>query len=108
MATQSIASMLDELMGRNRNLAPDDAANISLTWQHGDVCRYYLVLFCPHDLFTNTKADLGACPDAHDPDIKEAYMQAKHSRKKEDFEEEFLRFSQRLLSDVAEVDLGIS
>ena len=28
-------------------------------------------------------------------------MQAKHSRKKEDFEEEFLRFSQRLLSDVA-------
>merc|ERR1719500_215654 len=32
---------------------------------------------------------------------QEAYMQAKHSRKKEDFEEEFLRFSQRLLSDVA-------
>ena len=65
------------------------------------MCRYYLVNFCPHDLFTNTKADLGACADAHDPDIKEAYTQAKPSRKKEDFEDGFLRFSQRLLSDVA-------
>ena len=25
------------------------------------VCRHYLVKFCPHDLFTNTKSDLGPC-----------------------------------------------
>lgn len=25
------------------------------------ICRHYLVKFCPHDLFTNTKSDLGLC-----------------------------------------------
>ena len=100
MASKEIAAMLDALMGRGRNLEPG-AEFKAPSWEDDGVCRYFLVQFCPHDLFTNTKADLGACPDAHDPDIKEAYMQAKHSRKKEDFEEEFLRFSQRLLSDVA-------
>ena len=100
MASKEIAAMLDALMGRGRNLEPG-AEFKAPSWEDDGVCRYFLVQFCPHDLFTNTKADLGACPDAHDPDIKEAYTQAKHSRKKEDFEEEFLRFSQRLLSDVA-------
>ena len=92
--------MLDALMGRGRNLEPG-AEFKAPSWEDEGVCRYYLVNFCPHDLFTNTKADLGACADAHDPDIKEAYTQAKPSRKKEDFEDGFLRFSQRLLSDVA-------
>jgi len=100
MASKEIAAMLDALMGRGRNLEPG-AEFKAPSWEDDGVCRYFLVQFCPHDLFTNTKADLGACPDAHDPDIKEAYQQAKQSRKKEDFEEEFLRFSQRLLSDVA-------
>jgi len=100
MATQSIASMLDELMGRNRNLAPDDAANISLTWQHGDVCRYYLVLFCPHDLFTNTKADMGPCGKIHDDDLKQKFHDEKESYKKSQYLDEFLRFCQKSLSDL--------
>ncbi|PIO59970.1 hypothetical protein TELCIR_18550 [Teladorsagia circumcincta] len=29
-----------------------------------DICKYYIVGFCPHDMFVNTKADLGACPRA--------------------------------------------
>ena len=28
-------------------------------------CRSFLVGTCPHDLFTNTKQDLGACPRVH-------------------------------------------
>ena len=70
MATSQIASMLDELMGRNRNFAPDDAKARELKWTDSDVCKYYIVQFCPHDLFTNTKADLGTCGKIHDDALK--------------------------------------
>ena len=70
MATSQIASMLDELMGRNRNFAPDDASARELKWTDPDVCKYYIVQFCPHDLFTNTKADLGTCGKIHDDALK--------------------------------------
>ena len=70
MATSQIASMLDELMGRNRNFAPDDAKARELKWTDADVCKYYIVQFCPHDLFTNTKADLGTCGKIHDDALK--------------------------------------
>ena len=70
MATSQIASMLDELMGRNRNFAPDDASAKELKWTDSDVCKYYIVQFCPHDLFTNTKADLGTCGKIHDDALK--------------------------------------
>ena len=70
MATSQIASMLDELMGRNRNFAPDDAKARELKWTDPDICKYYIVQFCPHDLFTNTKADLGTCGKIHDDALK--------------------------------------
>jgi len=100
MATSQIASMLDELMGRNRNLAPDDAANKELKWSDPDVCRYYLVLFCPHDLFTNTKADMGPCGKIHDDDLKGKFHDEKESYKKGQYLDEFLRFCQKSLSDL--------
>ena len=64
MATSQIASMLDELMGRNRNLAPDDAANKELKWSDPDVCRYknHICLILRIVFFTNAKikaADMG-------------------------------------------------
>ena len=70
MATSQIASMLVELMGRNRNYAPEEAKANELKWTDADICKYYIVQFCPHDLFTNTKADLGACPKIHDDSLK--------------------------------------
>ena len=100
MATSQIASMLDELMGRNRNLAPDDAANRETKWSDSEVCRYYLVLFCPHDLFTNTKADMGPCGKIHDDDLKKKFHDDNESYKKGQYLDEFLRFCQKSLSDL--------
>ena len=100
MATSQIASMLDELMGRNRNLAPDDAANRETKWSDQEVCRYYLVLFCPHDLFTNTKADMGPCGKIHDDDLKKKFFDDNESYKKGQYLDEFLRFCQKSLSDL--------
>jgi len=100
MATSQIASMLDELMGRNRNLAPDDENNRETKWSDSEVCRYYLVLFCPHDLFTNTKADMGPCGKIHDDDLKTKFMNDNESYKKGQYLDEFLRFCQKSLSDL--------
>ena len=99
MATQEIAAMLDELMGRNRNSGPDDKLP-DITWEDQGVCRYYLVNFCPHDLFTNTKADLGACPKIHDEDMKRAYIEAPDGYKKQNCQDDFLRFCQKMLNDL--------
>ena len=99
MATAEMAKMLDELMGRNRNAGPGDKLP-DITWEDQSVCRYYLVNFCPHDLFTNTKADLGACPKIHDDDMKNAYVHAPNTYKKENCKDDFLRFCQKMLNDL--------
>ena len=99
MATAEIAAMLDELMGRNRNRGEDDKVP-DITWESPEVCRYFLVNFCPHDLFTNTKADLGACPKIHDDDMKREYNEAPDGYKKQNCQDEFLRFCQKMLNDL--------
>ena len=91
------AQLLDELMGRNRNTNPGDAAK--LTWESADVCRHYLVKFCPHDLFTNTKSDLGICDKVHDDDIKREFLGLK-THKKAQYEDDFIRFADSMLMDV--------
>jgi len=100
MATQELAAMLDELMGRNRNIHPNEKVK-EITWEDPQVCRYYIVQFCPHDLFTNTKADLGSCPKIHDEDLRKKYTESADSYKKTQFEDEFLRFSQRMVNDLS-------
>jgi len=45
------------------------------------VCRSYLVGTCPHDLFTNTKQDLGVCPKSHSEALKAEYQAADEQQK---------------------------
>jgi len=86
-------------MGRNRNAHPNEKV-AEISWEDSSVCRYYLVQFCPHDLFTNTKADLGACPKIHDDELRRAYLEAPDGYKKQSCQDDFLRFSQRMLNDL--------
>jgi len=99
MASQEIAAMLDELMGRHRNANPSDKVQ-EVTWEDEQNCKFFLVDFCPHELFTNTKADLGPCSAIHDEEMKKQYQEAKDSSKKGSLEDEFLRFCQKMLNDV--------
>ena len=102
MATSQIASMLDELMGRNRNVDPDDDSVKELEWSDSSVCPFYLVQFCPHDLFTNTKADLGPCPKIHDDNLKSVFASVEDSNSRKcGYVSDFLRFCQRMLSELA-------
>lgn len=56
------------------------------------VCRSYLVGTCPHDLFTNTKNDLGLCPKVHNESLKSEYDDATSEQKaKWAFEWDYMR-----------------
>lgn len=91
--------MLDELMGRNRNLHPSEAPK-AVNWEDPDLCQYFLVKFCPHELFVNTRADLGPCDRIHDEEAKRQYEKAKPSIIKKQYEDEFLYFCNSMLNDV--------
>ncbi|KAH8341700.1 hypothetical protein KR074_006793 [Drosophila pseudoananassae] len=112
--------MLDELMGRNRNLHPSEAGH-KVNWEDPEVgphdvtpfahlvlsyvrllqfCQFYNVRFCPHDLFINTRADLGPCSRIHDDEARHLYEEARPSARKRQYEDEFLRFCNVMLHDV--------
>ena len=58
-----------------------------------------MVKFCPHDLFVNTRADLGQCPKVHDDEVKSLFEKS-NSYKKQQYEDEFIRFCQSMLNEV--------
>ncbi|XP_032778637.2 luc7-like protein 3 isoform X2 [Daphnia magna] len=93
------AQLLDELMGRNRNALPTDRTK-ELSYNDAEVCRYYMVRFCPHDLFHNTKADLGPCPNLHDEAVRQKYLNEAPSYTKTKFEDEFLKYCRSMLNEV--------
>lgn len=62
-------------------------------------CKYYLVNFCPHDLFVNTRADLGPCAKVHDDEVKRLYDES-NSHKKFQYLDDFIRFCNNILNDV--------
>merc|ERR1712106_121473 len=98
MATQAAAALLDELMGRTRNVLPQERDSF-LNWESPEVCRHFMVKFCPHDLFTNTKSDLGLCEKIHDEEIKKEFEKANSYRRAQ-FEDEFVRYAESMLTDV--------
>ncbi|XP_055595914.1 luc7-like protein 3 [Uranotaenia lowii] len=91
--------LLDELMGRNRNLDPSVKGK-ELNWEDEEFCTYFMVKFCPHDLFVNTRADLGQCAKLHDEEAKKLFDNAKPCRKKIQYEEDFLRFCSNMINEV--------
>jgi hypothetical protein len=66
-------------------------------WRDKDVCKHYLVKFCPSELFSNTRVDLGKCNLVHDPKLQQAYQkQNDHSL---GYEEEFYEYLQQIVND---------
>ncbi|CDJ44519.1 hypothetical protein ETH_00038260, partial [Eimeria tenella] len=63
---------LDSLMGRDRNEYGANAKK-GASFKADSVCKFYLLDFCPHDLFPNTRVDLGPCDREHRADLKVAF-----------------------------------
>jgi len=95
-ALDSQRALLDSLMGAHRNLDDDDEPVHKKNWRDDDICKYYLCGFCPHDLFVNTKSDLGQCENIHDDELRKEFEGQKSSRK-EKYERRFLVFLQDIV-----------
>lgn len=52
-------AMLDELMGKERDLPPEERTGRGISYKDPQICKYALVGLCPYGLFKNTKSDLG-------------------------------------------------
>lgn len=66
------------------------SAQISLT--DPKACRSYIVGTCPHDLFTNTKQDIGPCPKVHSENLKTEYEgMPERERQRMGFEYDYMR-----------------
>lgn len=55
----AMRAMLDELMGKERDVPVEKRSNENLTFNSKDVCKHALCGLCPYGLFKNTKSDLG-------------------------------------------------
>lgn len=78
--------------------ASSQTAQLSIT--DPKVCRSYLCGTCPHDLFTNTKQDLGPCPKQHPQGLKIQYDSTPADQKaKWNFEYDYMRDLQKYIDD---------
>ncbi|KAL7229505.1 hypothetical protein ACSBR2_008086 [Camellia fascicularis] len=95
-------ALLDELMGAARNLTEEERKGYKeITWDDKEVCGLYMVRFCPHDLFVNTRSDLGPCPRIHDPKLKESFENSpRHDSYVPRFEAELAHFCEKLVMDL--------
>ncbi|KAK7205144.1 hypothetical protein BZA70DRAFT_279172 [Myxozyma melibiosi] len=68
--------LLEQLMGADALVGrPSKRQETPIT--DSRVCKSYLVGTCPHDLFTNTKTDLGPCPRIHSEAHKAEFQREK-------------------------------
>ncbi|GAC93581.1 small nuclear ribonucleoprotein [Pseudozyma hubeiensis SY62] len=94
--------LLTKLMGPEAMGAP--SANLHFT--DPKVCRNFLCGTCPHDLFANTKVDLGPCPKSHTPKYKDEYRKALAAGQRfPDFEREH---EHNIFSFISDIDRKIA
>ncbi|XVF49364.1 hypothetical protein PTKIN_Ptkin04bG0005800 [Pterospermum kingtungense] len=95
-------ALLDELMGTARNLTEEEKKGYrEIRWDDKEVCAFYMVRFCPHDLFVNTRSDLGPCPRVHDQKLKESFEKSpRHDAYVPRFEAELAQFCEKLVTDL--------
>ncbi|KAI9826562.1 MAG: splicing factor [Thelocarpon impressellum] len=87
--------LLEQLMGAG---ASSRASQLSIT--DPKVCRSFLAGTCPHDLFTNTKQDLGPCPKVHSEPLKTEYeADLAASKQKYGFEYDYARDLQKYIDE---------
>lgn len=111
--TDYARKLLDELMGPDRN---QDRKTVKHFWDD-DVCKDYLVDYCPNQLFLNTKSDLGnqlarlfiilttfvigICPLRHEEKMKDEYLESEEREKyRRRYEEDFYQHIQGLIRDL--------
>jgi hypothetical protein len=96
---ENARALLDELMGADRNIVKGVDYVPKVTFESEQVCRCYLVDFCPHELFTNTKSDLGICKRLHDERMRDEYRNSDKCGRL-GYEQEFFDYLKKLIHDL--------
>jgi rubrerythrin len=94
-------AVLDQLFGLERDLPLSQLSKTKKSYADKEVCKYYLAGLCPyHELFKNTKSDLGPCQfQLHDARFKEEYN-ALSNEHKQRYERELSRKLQDLVREM--------
>ncbi|RUP51154.1 hypothetical protein BC936DRAFT_149637 [Jimgerdemannia flammicorona] len=74
----------------------DDTKNF---WDD-DVCKNYLVAYCPSQLFTNTKSDLGPCTKIHNDKLRDKYRNTPDKESRYPYEVAFVDYITSLVTDL--------
>lgn len=87
--------LLEQLMGSDMI---GSSQQQSMSFTSPKVCRSFLCGDCPHDMFTNTKMDLGPCSKIHSDKLKADYQKAR-LKKDYGFEYDYLRDLNKYIDD---------
>ncbi|KAI9769136.1 MAG: splicing factor [Geoglossum simile] len=85
--------LLEQLMGVGAS-----SRSSQISFSDPKVCRSFLSGTCPHDLFTNTKQDLGPCPKVHSEQLKTEYENDKE-KAKYGYEYDYMRDLQKYIDE---------
>ena len=98
-----LRNALDYLMGKDRDLPLQERLTHQKHFDSPEACKYYLIGFCPHDLFPNTKSDLGECKKRHDQQFKLMFDQDPNKEQYQiKYEESLMDFLETLIAEVDE------
>ncbi|KAK0525957.1 splicing factor [Tilletia horrida] len=94
--------LLEKIMGPEAM----GTAQSNLHFTDPKVCRNFLCAVCPHELFSNTKVDLGPCPRSHMAKLRDEYKAAlDRGERYPQFE---LEYDQNIRTFIADIDRKIN
>ena len=99
---EGLRKALDNLMGKDRNLPLREQLIKKKHFDDPIVCKFFLIGFCPHELFTHVKSsNIGECHYRHDQQFKIAFEndpnREKYQRK---YEENLISFLESITTEV--------
>ncbi|MES1914492.1 MAG: hypothetical protein MHM6MM_006555 [Cercozoa sp. M6MM] len=76
----AIRSLLNKLMGPERDLTMAELAKVErLPWHSDRVCKNFLCGMCPYEALLQTKKDMGECGKLHDENLKREFDKENES-----------------------------
>lgn len=99
---EGLRKTLDNLMGKDRNLPLKEQILKKKHFDDPDVCKFFLIGFCPHELFTYVKSsNIGECHYRHDQQFKINFELDPNKEKYQiKYEEDLISFLESITSEL--------
>ena len=99
---EGLRKALDNLMGKDRDLRMREQIIKKKHFDDPDVCKFFLIGFCPHELFIHVKSsNIGECHYRHDQQFKIAFENDPNKEYYQTkYEESLISFLESITSEV--------